>query len=51
MLAHATAFEPNIVEGRFMIHVCHLQHPWIAIVERDADAKLLVVMTVHEVFE
>ena len=25
MLEHAAAFEPNIVEGRFMIHVCHLQ--------------------------
>ena len=41
MLEIATAFEPNVVEGRFMIHVRHLQSPWIVIVEPDADAKLL----------
>ena len=34
MLERATSFEPNVVEGRFMIHVCHAQRPWIAIVER-----------------
>lgn len=33
MLERATAFEPNVVDGRFMIHVRHLQHPWIVIVE------------------
>jgi hypothetical protein len=27
----------------------YLQKPWIVIVEPDADAKLLVVMTVYEV--
>jgi hypothetical protein len=32
-----------------MIHVRHLQHPWIVIVEADVDAKLLVVVTVYEV--
>ena len=51
MLEEATAFEPNVVEGRFMIHVRHLQNPWIVIVEPDADAKLLVVVTVYEVSE
>ncbi len=49
MLEKATGFEPNVVEGRFMIHVRHRQHPWIVIVEPDADAKLLVVVTVYEV--
>ena len=34
-----------------MIHVLHLQHQWIVIVEPDADAKLLVVVTVYEVSE
>ena len=34
-----------------MIRVCYLQHPWIAIVEPDAEAKLLVVVTGYEVFE
>ena len=51
MLENATRFEPNVVEGRFMIHVRHLHHPWIVIVEPDIDAKLLVVVTVYEVSE
>ena len=29
----ATAFEPSVVEGGFMIHVRHLQHPWLVIIE------------------
>ena len=49
MLEKATGFEPTVVEGRFMIHVRHLQRPWIVIVEPDVDAKLLVVVTVYEV--
>ena len=51
MLEKATAFEANVVEGRFMIHARHRQHPWIAIVEPDADTKLLVVVTFYEVSE
>jgi hypothetical protein len=51
MLERATGFEPNVVEGRFMIHVRHLQSPWIVIVEPDAEAKLLVVVSVYEVSE
>jgi hypothetical protein len=34
-----------------MIHVRHQRHPWIVLVEPDADAKLLVVVTVYEVSE
>jgi hypothetical protein len=45
----ATGFEPNVVEGRFMIRSRHGQSPWIVIVEPDAEAKLLVVVTVYEV--
>ena len=51
MLERATSFEPNVVEGRFMILVRHLQRPWVAIVEPDADEKVLVVVTVYEVSE
>ena len=51
MLERATSFEPNAVEGRFMIHVRYLQRPWIATVEPEADDKLLVVVTVYEVSE
>lgn len=39
------------VEGRFMIDVRREARPWIVIVEPDADAKLLVVVTVYEVSE
>lgn len=49
MLENATGFGPNVVEGRFMIQVRHKQRPWIVIVEPDAVAKLLVVVTVYEV--
>ena len=51
MLERAARFEPNVVEGRFMIHVRHLESSWIVIVEPDADAKLLVVVTVYGVSE
>jgi uncharacterized protein DUF4258 len=51
MLEKATSFDPSVVEGRFMIHVRHQARPWIVIVEPDADAKLLVVVTVYEVSE
>ena len=51
MLERATEFEPNVVEGRFMIHLRHAQRSWIAIVEPDAEEKLLVVVTVYEVSE
>lgn len=51
MLERATAFEPSVVEGRFMIHVRHAQRPWTAILEPDAEEDLLVVVTVYEVSE
>jgi uncharacterized protein DUF4258 len=51
MLERATGFEPSVVEGRFMIHVARDNRPWIVIVEPDADASLLVVVTVYEVSE
>jgi hypothetical protein len=38
MLEKATGFQPNVVEGRFMVHTRHQQHPWIIIVEPDSDA-------------
>ena len=49
MLERATGFRPNVVEGRFMIDVRHQPRPWTVIVEPDAEAKLLVVVTVYEV--
>jgi hypothetical protein len=49
MLEKATGFEANVVQNRFMIRTRHRQSPWIVIVEPDADARLLVVVTVYEV--
>jgi hypothetical protein len=51
MLERATSFEPNVVEGRFMIHGRHAQRLWIVIVEPDPDEKSLIVVTVYEVSE
>jgi hypothetical protein len=51
MQERATRYEPNVAEGRFMIHAVHQERPWIVIVEPDVDAKLLVVVTPYEVFQ
>jgi len=51
MLEAATAFEPSVVEGRFMIHVARNNRSWIVIVEPDVDASVLVVVTAYEVSE
>ena len=51
MLERATAFRPSIVEGRFLVEARHQQRRWVVIVEPDADAGLLVVVTVYEVSE
>jgi hypothetical protein len=50
VLKRATGFEASVVEGRFMIHTRRGQGPWIVIVEPDAEARLLVVVTVYEVW-
>jgi hypothetical protein len=49
MLERATGFEASVVEGRFRIHTQRAQRPWVVIVEPDAEARLLVVVTVYEV--
>jgi hypothetical protein len=49
MLERATGFDASVVEGRFMIHTERGQGPWAVIVEPDAEARLVVVVTVYEV--
>lgn len=49
MLERATGFEASVVEGRFIINTHRGQSPWAVIVEPDAEATLLVVVTVYEV--
>ena len=51
MLEKTTACDPNVAGGRFMVHGRHLQKPWIVIVGPDADAKLLIAVTLYEVSE
>jgi len=51
MLERAIAFEPSVVEGRFMIQSAKSNRPWIVIVEPDNDASLLVVVTAYEASE
>jgi Domain of unknown function (DUF4258) len=51
MLEQAIAFEPSIVEGRFMIPARHQNRPWMVIVEPDPDSRVLVIVTVYEVSE
>ena len=51
MLERATAFEPSVIEGRFMIPVTHRNRRWMVIVEPDIDDSLLVVVTAYEVSE
>ena len=49
MLERATGFEASVVQGRFMIHTQRGQGRCVVIVEPDAEARLLVVVTVYEV--
>ena len=49
MLERATGLEASVVEGRFMIHTQRGQSLWVVIVEPDAEARLLVVVTVYQV--
>ena len=48
-LERATGVEASVVEGRFMVQTRRRQGPWVVIVEPDAEARLLVVVTVYEV--
>jgi len=47
----ATASEASVVEGRFMVQTRRRQSPWVVIVEPDAEANPLVVVTAHEVYQ
>lgn len=49
MLERSKTYESSVVEGRYMIHTHHQQHPWIVIVEPDAGSERLVVVTAYEV--
>jgi hypothetical protein len=47
MLAAATGRRRDVVPGRWIIETRHRRKPWEVIVEPDADAQLLVVITAY----
>lgn len=51
MLERAKSYRPDIVEGRWIIEALHRRRSWDVIVEPDAAAKLLVVITAYPVDE
>jgi len=49
MLQRATAYGPDVCEGRFAIDTRHKGKPWQVIVEHDVEDLLLVVVTAYPV--
>ncbi|HEY7676634.1 MAG TPA: DUF4258 domain-containing protein, partial [Candidatus Methylomirabilis sp.] len=49
MLTHARSYQPDVVEGRWVIETFHRGHGWQVIVEPDEVEYLLVVVTAYPV--
>jgi hypothetical protein len=49
MLTVATAYRADVVSGRWVISTRHRRAPWEVIVEPDAAAQLLVVVTAYPI--
>ncbi len=47
MLEAATGYRADVVDGRYVIDCRHQRKPWDVIVEPDAAAKRLVVITAY----
>jgi hypothetical protein len=47
MLEEAESYEPDIVEGRFVVETRHRRKRWQVIVEPDTVARRLVVVTAY----
>ena len=50
MLFRATAYRPDIVEGRWVVVTRHRRRAWEVIVEPDFSTTLLVVITAYPVW-
>jgi hypothetical protein len=48
MLSIATGLHRDVVPGRWVIETRHKRKPWEVIVEPDADAQVLVVITAYQ---
>ena len=46
MLDRSTALAPSVVEGRFVAHITHRGRPWRIVLEPDATAQCVVVVSV-----
>lgn len=51
MLARATEWRPDVVDGRFRIATRHGGGPWEVIVEPDASSSALVIVTAYPLEE
>ena len=51
MLEKASAYRPDVVEGRFIIETRFRRRAWEVVVEPDEVEHLLVIVTAYGVFE
>jgi len=51
MMEHATAYLPDVVQGRWVIATRFQRRQWEVIVEPISESELLVVVTVYDVWE
>lgn len=51
MLEKASGYEPDVVEGRWVIRTKHKRHPWKVIVEPEAERRMLIVVTAYPIPE
>ena len=51
MVENARGYRPDIVEGRWVILTYHQKQAWEVIVEPDAEAKALVIVTAYPYWE
>jgi hypothetical protein len=47
MLDRATGYQPDLIEGRWVIATHHHQHAWEVIVEPDLLEQILVIITAY----
>lgn len=51
MLARASGYREDVVDGRWAIQTRHGRRAWEVIVEPDSERRLLVVVTAYPVWE
>ena len=51
MLEHALGYQPDVVEGRWIIEARHYRQRWEIILEPDDFEQLLVVITAYPIIK